>query len=158
MCGGKFFTAHTDHTINFSIEVDIGDLINVRVEISMRIPRRHRNLIWNVLVQVTSSYAPNPGNSSYISANSGSSYNASSVTNSYQNAYSSSNSYQATTPSFQVSITQPNSYPTNNQAYPQNTSQSVYGANSGESFAYVCMCEKVVVCSFYDDIDDETEM
>ncbi|KAK9693347.1 Ubiquitin-associated protein 2 [Popillia japonica] len=82
--------------------------------------------------QTTSSYVSNQPNN-YVSNNSGSTYNTPSGTNAYQNAYSSSNSYQSNTASagFPPSMSQANSYPGTNQAYPQNTSQSVYGTNAG---------------------------
>lgn len=92
-------------------------------------------------LQTTSSYVSNQPNN-YVSNNSGSTYNTPSGTNAYQNAYSSSNSYQSNTASagFPPSMSQANSYPGTNQAYPQNTSQSVYGTNAGKKFYTTSLC------------------
>ncbi|XP_023013390.2 ubiquitin-associated protein-like lingerer isoform X1 [Leptinotarsa decemlineata] len=81
-----------------------------------------------------SSYSSNQANS-YVNVNSqsGGGYNAPSG-NVYPNTYSSNSSYQSTTNSATFpSISQANTFSSNNQTYPQNTSQSVYGANTGLS-------------------------
>lgn len=74
----------------------------------------------------------NPQSNSYTNS-SAASYNQPNVANSYQNAYTAgTGSYQSNANAAAFpSISQANSYP-NNQTYPQNTSQSVYGANTGE--------------------------
>lgn len=81
--------------------------------------------------QTVSSYVSNQANS-YSNSQSGV-YNASSG-NTYPSTYSSNSSYQSNANAASYpSISQGNTYSSNTQSYPQNTSQSVYGANAGLS-------------------------
>ncbi|XP_065167805.1 protein lingerer isoform X3 [Atheta coriaria] len=82
-----------------------------------------------------SSYAPNPAANSYVNSDSAASYNSNNAnSSSYQNTYSANASYQsnANQPPFPASISQGGggAYPSNNQSYQQNASQSVYGTGN----------------------------
>ncbi|XP_056647159.1 protein lingerer isoform X2 [Diorhabda sublineata] len=69
--------------------------------------------------------------STYATSQTVAAYNAPSG-NTYPSTYSSNTSYQSNTNSAAFpSISQANTYSSNTQSYPQNTSQSVYGANTG---------------------------
>ncbi|KAJ8926036.1 hypothetical protein NQ315_009891 [Exocentrus adspersus] len=84
---------------------------------------------YNTTQTTASSYVSNQANS-YVNNQAGS-YNPPSG-NTYPNTYSSNSSYQSNANSGAFpSISQANAYPSSNQSYPQNTSQSVYGGNTG---------------------------
>ncbi|XP_017768779.1 PREDICTED: protein lingerer isoform X2 [Nicrophorus vespilloides] len=102
---------------------------------------------YNSGVQTTSSYVAQQQQAvnSYTNSDA-SAYNSQSVNaggSAYQNTYAATNSYQSANASTGPtagnssggaafpSISQANNYPTSNQAYQQNASQSVYGANTG---------------------------
>ncbi|XP_060534377.1 protein lingerer isoform X2 [Cylas formicarius] len=78
-----------------------------------------------------SSYGMANQGSTYINNQSANSYNTVSAS-SYPNPYPGSTSYQSNTNAAFPSMTQTNSYQTSSPSYP-NTSQSVYGANTGLS-------------------------
>lgn len=74
---------------------------------------------------------PQTTTNSYVNSNTPS-YNTPSAGNAYQNSYSSVSSYQTNNSNSSTfpAISQANNYPANNQ-YHQQTSQSVYGGNTG---------------------------